>query len=127
MSASTNRSTTQARRGDFSSRATFVHARLRLPGVGEGASEALGVGVVIGVGVAIAGGDEVVIGDDVVTRPNDGAGAGGLTVGGRRMPEPAANAPPTTSSAAAARSVMPRPRTNRPAGPEEGRVRPVVR
>src|SRR5215212_601940 len=127
VSASTNRSTIQARRGDFSSRATFVHARSRLAGVGDGASEALavGLGVVLGVGVVIASGDGVVAGDGAVTRPIDGAGAGGVTDGGRRIPEPAANAPPTTSRAAAAKSVMPRPRPNRPARREdalEGRV-----
>ncbi len=74
---------------------------------------------------AIVAGDSVAAGDAVATTANDGPGTGGTTDGIRRTPEPTANAPPTISSAAAARSVMPRPRPNRRAGREEARRRRV--
>ena len=89
-------------------------SRSRL-GVGEGDAEALGVGDVVS--LRRRSRDH---GD------SDGTGTGGTTDGSRTMPEPAANAPPTSSSAAAASSVMPRPRPNRPPGRDDARGRRVA-
>ena len=73
-------------------------------GLADGAADSLGLG-------------DVASGDAVATAITDGSGTGGTTVGSRRRPEPAANAPPTSNRAAAARRVMPRPRPDRRATP----------
>ena len=73
-------------------------------GLADGAADSLGLG-------------DVASGDAVATATTDGSGTGGTTVGSRSRPEPAANAPPTSNRAAAASSVMPRPRPDRRADP----------
>ena len=77
--------------------------------------QVIGAGVALGTGVGDAnmlGLGDVASGDVVATATTDGAVTGGTTDGSRRMPEPAAKAPPTSNRAAAARSVTPRPRPN---------------
>ena len=53
-------------------------------GLADGAADSLGLG-------------DVASGDAVATAITDGSGTGGTTVGSRRRPEPAANAPPTST------------------------------
>src|SRR6476469_452325 len=68
-------------------------------GLAEGRARSLGLG-------------DVASGEATASGPKDGAG--GMTAGRHRMPDPAASAPPTSITAAAAASrVMLRPRPNR--------------
>ena len=108
------------------SRSCFVSRprRAHRPGWDPGASRTRGEGSELQmVSADTLGLGDVASGDAVAIATTDGSGTGGTTDGSRSRPEPAANAPPTSNRAAAAKSVMPGRRPDRRAVPLASRRR----